>query len=232
MDVANTVHRRILFLLTVVALLGAGAWPFGQTRARHGSLFPPQDLGLLEGPDRDAWQRPDYIMDALRIGEGSTVADVGAGGGWFTTRLARRVGPNGVVYAQDVQRQMIDSIARRLGRENLRNVRTVLGTATDPRLPEGALDAALLVDAYHELEHPLQLLRALTKSLKPAGRLGIVDYKLDVSGPGPSPDDRVPQAAVINAAESAGFRLLTQDVSLPYHYLLIFGRADARGTQP
>lgn len=216
----------------MVVVLLDGQLPTAQTRAGHGSLFPPQDLGLLEGPDRDAWQRPDYIMDALRIGEGSAVADVGAGGGWFTTRLARRVGPNGIVYAQDVQRQMIESIVRRVQRENLRNVRTVLGTATDPRLPEGTLDAALMVDAYHEFEHPLQLLRALARALKPSGRLGIVDYKLDVSGPGPSPDDRVPQAAVINAAEAAGLRLLTQDVSLPYHYLLIFGRADARGTQP
>lgn len=224
-------HRIQLLLLTVV-LLANGLVSSAQTRTRHASLFPPQDLGLLEGPDRDAWQRPDYIMDALGIGEGSTVADVGAGGGWFTTRLARRVGPNGLVYAQDVQSQMLESIARRVQRENLRNVRTVLGTALDPRLPVGTLDAALMVDAYHEFEHPLQVLRALARALKPAGRLGIVDYKLDVSGPGPPPDDRVSQAAVINAAEAAGLRLLTQDTSLPYHYLLIFGRTDARGTQP
>ena len=72
-----------------------------QDRGRR--LFPPEELGVLEGPDRDAWQKPDLVMDALRVGEGSVVADVGAGGGWFTVRLARRVGPNGTVFAQDVQ---------------------------------------------------------------------------------------------------------------------------------
>ena len=78
--------------------------------AQHARLFPPEDLGQLEGPDRDAWQRPDQIMDALQIGENSVVADLGAGGGWFTVRLARRVGPNGHVYAEDIQPQMIEAI--------------------------------------------------------------------------------------------------------------------------
>lgn len=225
-------RTRLTFTTLAVLVLTAASVAWAQTPGRQPSLFPPQDLGQLEGPDRDAWQRPDYIMDALRIGEGSIVADVGAGGGWFTIRLARRVGPNGVVYAQDVQRQMIDAIARRMKRENLLNVRYVLGTATDPRLPESSVDAALMVDAYHEFEQPLPLLRGLVRALKPTGRLGIVDYKLDVSGPGPPPDDRVPQAAIINAAQAAGLRLLSQDVSLPYHYVLVFGRNDIPRSQP
>src|SRR5262249_18028607 len=157
--------------------------------AQRGRLFPPQDLGMLEGPDRDAYQRPDQIMDVLGIAEGMTVADLGAGGGWFTIRLARRVGPNGIVYAQDVQHQMLESIKRRVERENLKNVRTQLGTATDPRLPPGALDAVLIVDAYHEMEQPVALLRTLVSSLKPAkpgesgGRVGIIDWKKDGGGP-------------------------------------------------
>src|SRR3970040_2316849 len=89
----------------------------------HGRLFPPSELGLLEGPDRDAWQKPDQIMDALGIADGSVVADLGAGGGGFTIRLARRVGPNGVVYAEDIQRQMIEAITRRVQREGLNHVR-------------------------------------------------------------------------------------------------------------
>src|SRR5262245_63147690 len=113
---------------------------------QHGRLFPPQDLGQLEGPDRDAWQRPDQIMDALQIGEGSVVADLGAGGGWFTVRLARQVGPNGRVYAEDIQPEMIQAMDRRIVRENLRNVQTQLGTADDPKLPPGALDVVLIVD--------------------------------------------------------------------------------------
>ena len=92
---------------------GAGA-PHSQTEPRHRELFPPEDLGLLEGPDRAVWQKPDQIMDALGIADGAKVADIGAGAGWFTIRLARRVGPNGVVYAQDVQQQMLDVIRRRV----------------------------------------------------------------------------------------------------------------------
>ena len=99
-----------------------------QTRP-HGRLFPPQDLGLLEAPDRDQWQRPERIMDALGIADASIVADVGAGSGWFTIRLARRVGPQGVVYAQDIQPEMLNAISRRVEREGLDNVRPVRAAA-------------------------------------------------------------------------------------------------------
>src|SRR5206468_4477302 len=132
-------------VLVTALLIAAWATPLnGQARGRA-RLFPPQDLSLLEGPDRDQWQKPDLIMDALGIADGSIVADLGAGGGWFTVRLARRVGPNGLVYAEDIQPQMIDAIKRRVQRENLGNVKTLLGTASDPQLPAG-LDAVLIVD--------------------------------------------------------------------------------------
>jgi ubiquinone/menaquinone biosynthesis C-methylase UbiE len=163
-------------------------------------------------------------MDALGIGDGSTVADVGAGGGWFTIRLARRVGPNGRVYAEDVQRQMVESIDRRVQREGLRNVRTVLGTTEDPRLPVEQLDAILIVDAFHEMENRVTLLRNLARALKRNGRLGIVDYKLDGGGPGPAMEERIPPDAVIADAEAAGLRLVAHETFLPFQYLLIFGR--------
>ena len=117
------------------------------SRSQHGRLFPPQDLGLLEAPDRDEWQRPHQILDALGVAEASVVADVGAGSGWFTVRLARRVGPNGKVYAQDVQQEMLAATTRRVRREGLANVTPVLGRGSDPALPAGALDAALVVPA-------------------------------------------------------------------------------------
>ena len=109
-------------MVVAAVLLGVAAAAAGaQTppAERHGSLFPPQDLGLLEGPDREAWQKPDEIMDALGIADGARVADVGPGAGWFTIRLARRVGPNGVVFATDVQRQMLEAVRRRVAREGL-----------------------------------------------------------------------------------------------------------------
>ncbi|HEX4566248.1 MAG TPA: methyltransferase domain-containing protein, partial [Vicinamibacterales bacterium] len=92
-----------------------------QSQRQRTRLFPPEALAELEGPDRDAWQRPEQVMDALQIGEGSVVADLGAGGGWFTLRLSRQVGPNGIVFAEDIQPQMIDAIKRRVKRENLQN---------------------------------------------------------------------------------------------------------------
>jgi ubiquinone/menaquinone biosynthesis C-methylase UbiE len=196
------------------------AVPIGAQRPR---LFPPQDLGQLEGPDRDAYQRPDQIMDALQIGEGSVVADLGAGGGWFTVRLARRVGPNGRVYAEDIQKQMIEAIDRRVKREGLRNVMMVLGTPTDPKIPDGLLDAVLIVDAYHEIEQPITLLRNVAKSLKAAGTVGIVNYKKDGGGPGPPMDQRVDAEKVIADARAAGLELRKRENFLRYQYLLTFG---------
>ena len=191
--------------------------------AQHARLFPPEDLGQLEGPDRDAWQRPDQIMDALQIGENSVVADLGAGGGWFTVRLARRVGPNGHVYAEDIQPQMIESIQRRRDREGLPNVETVLGTAVDPKLPAGSLDAVLIVDAYHEIEQPVALLKNVAKALKPGGTIGIVNFKKDGGGPGPDMDERVDAEKVVDDARAAGLELRKRENFLRYQYLLTFG---------
>ena len=206
--------------------LGVGRWELQEAPAGgHGRLFPPQDLGLLEGPDRDAWQKPDQIMDALGVADGSAVADIGAGAGWFTIRLARRVGPNGVVYSQDVQRQMLEAIRRRVAREGLGNVETRLGAGSSPNLPAGALDAVLVVDVYPEVEDRVTFLRNLASALKPGGRLGIVNYKPGRGGPGPAPAEgvRVDMASVERDAQAAGLRVLARQ-SLPYQYLLVLGR--------
>lgn len=202
-------------LLASVSVFGA---------PQHGRLFPPEDLGLLEGPDRDAWQRPDRVMDELRIGEGSVVADLGAGGGWFTVRLAYRVKPNGRVYAEDVQHQMIEAITRRVKREQLENVTTILGTQLESRLPE-RVDAILIVDAYHEMEQPVILLRNLAAALKPKGLLGIVNFKKDGHGPGPPMAERVDPERVIRNAEAAGLELLSRPTFLRYQYMLVFGKS-------
>jgi ubiquinone/menaquinone biosynthesis C-methylase UbiE len=212
------------FLALVFATLAATVT--GQERPRHGRLFPPEDLGDLEGPDRDAWQMPDAIMDALRIADGSHVADIGAGGGWFTVRLARRVGPNGVVYAQDAQPQMLEAIRRRVAREGLRNVRTVRGFTADPRLPPRSVEAVLIVDAYHEFGNPVALLRGIAAALKPGGRVAVVDFDKTGGGPGPPSDERVDEARVIEEAKSAGLILLRKETFLPFQYFLVFGKAD------
>lgn len=215
--------RRLLLVVIVAAVLvEAGVQGHPQTNTqRHRKLFPPLDLGLLESPDRAAWQKPDQIMDALGIADGSVVADIGAGGGWFTIQLARRVGPNGIVYAEDVQREMLEATRRRVAREALRNVLVRLGTESDPNLPAGDLDAVLVVDVYPEVDNRVALLRNLKRAIKPNGRIGIVNYKPGRGGPGPD-DLRVAPSAVEADARAAGLRTLSSE-DLPYQYLLVLG---------
>jgi SAM-dependent methyltransferase len=200
------------------------ARPAAPAQKSKSRLFQTVDLGLLEAPDRDEWQKPDLIMDMLRIAEGSTVADLGAGSGWFSTRLARRVGPNGAVYAEDIQEPMVDWLAVRARRENLMWIRPILGTATDPRLPDG-IDAILIVDTYHEVEDPITFLRNAARSLKPQGLIGIVDFLPGGGGPGPAPDERPDPRAVVQAAEAAGLRLVKREDIPPFVFLLVFERA-------
>ena len=176
-------------------------------------------------------------MDALGIADGAVVADLGAGGGWLEIRLARRVGPNGLVYAEDIQPQMIEAINRRMHHEGLTNVRTVMGTSTDPRLPKG-LDAVLIVNAYHEMDDParpeviLTLLKNVEQSLKPQGRFGVADFLPGGGGPGPAPEDRVNPETVIRAAEAVGFKLQSRLVVQPFEFLLVFTKASSVASKP
>jgi len=124
---------------------------------------------------RDAWQRVPDIFAAMGVAEGSVVADIGAGGGYFTARLSKAVGATGRVYAVDVSSSALTGLRQRVGREGLTNVEVIQGTAADPRLPEGRLDAALIVNAYHEMAEHQSMLAAIRRALKPSGRLVIVE---------------------------------------------------------
>jgi len=220
---------RRLILTAVLLLAGCGA-AFAQGTSQPGrhALFPPTDLGLLESPDRDIWQKPDQIMDALGIADGSKVADIGAGGGYFTVRLSRRVGPNGVVWAEDVQPAMLEAIKRRVAKDiskDIHNVRTVQGTSTDPMLPAGSLDAVIILETYQEIQYgnPVLFLENVKKGLRENGRVGIIDYKQDGGGPGPD-GARPDPGTIVAAAEKAGLRLLKREAFLPFQFFLIFGK--------
>jgi ubiquinone/menaquinone biosynthesis C-methylase UbiE len=162
-------------------------------------------------------------MDALQIAEGSCVADLGAGAGWFTVRLANRVGPNGRVYAQDVQPEMIEAIKRRVEKAALKHVVPILGTQSNPRLPE-PVDAVLAVDSFHEMRQPVVMLRNVAAAMKPSGRLGIVEFTKKGLGPGPPMEERVDPERVIRDADAAGLRLLSTETIPPYQYMLVFVR--------
>ena len=223
-------HPRVSIAIAMILIAGAGlhARPAAQQALnpqRHGRLFPPTDLGLLEEPDRAAWQKPDQIMDALAIADGSTVADIGTGAGWFTVRLAQRVGPKGLVYAEDVQREMLEATRRRVTREGLTNVQVRRGSGSDPNLPSGVIDAVLVVDVYPEVEDRVTFLKNLKAAIKANGRIGIVNYKPGTGGPGPAPNEgvRVDSTLVEADARAAGLRVLARG-NLPFQYLLVLGR--------
>jgi ubiquinone/menaquinone biosynthesis C-methylase UbiE len=131
----------------------------------------------LERTERMEEERPDLVLSALELNPGMTVADIGAGTGYYSWRIAQRVGSGGAVYAVDVQLEMIRMLEKQMSRRAAVNVRAVLGTTTDPKLPENSLDLALMVDVYHEFEYPYEMLAAIARALKPGGRLAFVEFR-------------------------------------------------------
>ena len=157
-----------LFILSIVFAPRFQA----QTAASHPTSTPyAGDLSIFEEPGRDKRLQIDRVMDLLQLKPGSVVADIGAGGGWFSVRAARRVAPKGRVIAEDINPKAITSIQQRAQREHLANIETILGTPDDPKLAPNSLDAALMLKVYHEIAHPPLLLANLRAALKPGRAL-------------------------------------------------------------
>ena len=133
------------------------------------------DLSIFEYPDRDQKLQPEKIMDLMHVKAGSTFADLGAGSGWFTIRAAKRVGSTGTVYAEDINPKAIQFIEQRAAKEKLANIKTVLGTPDDAKLPDHAIDDVLLLKVYHEIARPIPFMQKLRESLAPGARVAIVD---------------------------------------------------------
>jgi predicted methyltransferase len=158
------------------------------------------DLSIFEYPDRDQKLQPNRIMDLLHVTPGKTVADIGAGSGWFTVRAARRVGPKGTVFAEDINPKAIEYIQHRAQQEDLANIRTVLGTPDDAKLPPHAVDAVLLLKVYHEIAHPVLFMQILRASLAPHARVAIIDRN------GTGTDHGLNREVVEREMAEAGFR--------------------------
>jgi ubiquinone/menaquinone biosynthesis C-methylase UbiE len=180
----------------------------------------------LTREDREKYEEPDKVLDALGIREGMTVADVGAGVGYFSLRLAKRVMSSGRVLAVDVQPEMLNLLKRNAEREKLRNIDLLLGTPTNPDLPQGAVDLALLVDVYHEFEHPEEMIRAIRNSLKPDGRLVLVEYRGEDPKVPIKPEHKMTAQQVSSEIEPMGFRLKEKLDFLAWQHILIFIKAD------
>ena len=240
--VHNSLFRNLLLFCLIFALLGCATTRFTR-RATDAAASPSPaatlenaqeqsdainrptskpytgELSIFEDPKRDEKLQPNRIMDILGIKEGSNVADIGAGSGWFTVRAARRVGNGGIVYAVDINRNYLDYIEKRSKREGLANIRAILGKEDDPLLAAKSVDAVLLLKTYHEVAQPIRLLKRTREAMRAGALLGIIDRN------GKGDDHGLDKEVVIKEAARAGFVLVNQyDFVKPDNvdYFLVF----------
>jgi ubiquinone/menaquinone biosynthesis C-methylase UbiE len=178
----------------------------------------------LVRPERESEEHPDEALDALKIPKGAVVADVGAGVGYFTWRLAHRVGPSGVVYGEDIQPEMFDKLNKNMLDRNITNVRPVLGTIADPKLPKDALDLVILVDVYHEFSEPEKMLDRIRESLKPNGRLVLLEYRAEDPKVPIRPEHKMTVKQVREEVQPEGFKFEQSIEILPLQHIIVFRR--------
>ena len=217
----NFLRHTLAFALLLAAVAPAQAQVPAQQPQHPTSTPYSGDLSIFEYPDRDKKLQIDRVMTLLHIEPGKNVADLGAGSGWFTVRAARRVTATGTVYAEDINAAAIKYINDRAQKEGLGNVRTILGTPDDPKLPRSSVDAVLMLKVYHEIARPAALLAALAPALKPGARIGIIDRN------GRGDDHGLDRTMVEKEMAASGFRLdATYDFTKAdgQDYFLIFSR--------
>jgi len=203
-------QRKSAFFLAALVLISS-QWACGSSKATQAPAPAPQmaprktstpyagDLSIFEGKDRDNKLQVQRVMDILGVVPGAHVADIGAGSGWFTVRAAKRVGEQGIVYAVDINPGAITYIDRRAERDKILNIRTVLGSTDDPKLPADGVDCVLMLKTYHEIAHPIVLLENLRKSLRAGARVGVIDRN------GNGEDHGLARDVVVAEAAKAGY---------------------------
>jgi ubiquinone/menaquinone biosynthesis C-methylase UbiE len=223
-------RKRIALLLVVFAsasiaaqtVTAPGVHPV--SGRRFAGVMGWQGAEWLERSEREDEEQPDNALDALGPLTGLTLADIGAGSGYFTVRLAARTGPTGRVYANDLQPEMLKMLATRLTRENVKNVTLVQGTTDDPKLPPASVDLALMVDVYHEFSEPQKMLRAIRAALKPDGRLVLLEYRKEDPDVPIRFEHKMSVAEAKMELEAEGFTLAKVDARLPRQHILIFSK--------
>lgn len=176
----------------------------------------------LERPTRVQEEQPTRLLKALQIKPGDVVADIGAGSGYYTFRMARLVGPRGKVLAVDIQQEMLDLIRRRMKKTGFKNVEPVLGTESDPKLPEGKVDLILMVDVYHEFSQPYEMTEAMVKALKPGGRLVFVEFRLEDPLVPIKPVHKMTEKQVLKEMKPHTLRHAKTLEILPWQHVIIF----------
>jgi len=197
--------------------------PAAQPSRQPAQVFGHEHAGWLEREGRAESERPDEVIAAMKLRDGEVVAEIGAGTGFFSRRLAKAVGPHGKVYAEDIQPEMLDLLQKYAAEDGDANIVTVLGTETDPKLPAGQMDWILLVDVYHEFQEPAPMLAKIRKALKPGGRVALVEYRAeDDSARHISPPHRMSVDQILQEWRPAGFELVERIETLPSQHLLVF----------
>jgi SAM-dependent methyltransferase len=192
----------VLFTSIVCCIPAARAQDMPPDIAPRPSSTPYSgDLSIFEKPGRDQRLQIERVMDLLGLKPGKSVADIGAGSGWFSVRAARRIAPSGTVYAEDINPEAITYIRQRAVHENLPNIHVIEGTPDNPKLMPASIDAVLMLKVYHEVANPLELLRNLRRALRPDARIGVIDRN------GTGTDHGVNASVVIHEMDEAGFDL-------------------------
>ena len=226
-------HKQTRFVAVwAVLTLGAAALVAAQQIAspgvhpisgrRYAQTMSYLGADWLDRSERVQEEEPDIALDAIKLAAGATVADVGAGSGYMTVKMARRVGPTGKVFANDIQPQMLSMLRQRLDREKLSNVELVLGTFDDPKLPANTIDLILMVDVYHEFSEPQKMLQRMHDSLKADGRLVLLEYRKEDPSIPIRPDHKMSVAEAKMEVEAEGFTLTSVDERLPRQHILVF----------
>ena len=215
--------------LTLLGWLAVPALVLGQDstkRDMHEMHKLHQDykayIAMLDDPKRDEYQKPHEVITALKLKEGEVVADIGAGSGYFTFRIAHQVRDKGRVYAVDVSPDMIVHLNRRIRDLKLNNVVSILAAPDDPLLADASVDRFFICDTWHHIEHHDRYLALLKKMLRPSGQVVMVDFKKAETPVGPPLEMRIDRADLVKEMEKNGFRLDAEHTFLPYQYFLVF----------
>jgi ubiquinone/menaquinone biosynthesis C-methylase UbiE len=181
----------------------------------------------LTRESRDREEDCHTLLEALEIKPGETVCDMGCGNGFYAVRIAKLLGDSGKVIAVDIQREMLELLKERAAAERITNIDTVLGTIIDPKLPEASIDLMLLVDVYHEFSHPQEMLAAIRKSLKPDGRVALVEFRAEDPKVPIKPLHKMSKVQIMKEFPPNGFKLVEEFDELPWQHLMFFQRDDA-----
>ncbi|HXE62584.1 MAG TPA: class I SAM-dependent methyltransferase [Bryobacteraceae bacterium] len=214
----------VILLLSLAPWLGRAEDVHPITHRRIAQVMGVGGADWLVRPEREAEEHPDEALDLLKIPKGAVAADIGAGVGYFTWRLAERVGPSGVVYGEDIQPQMIALLNKNMRDRKIGNVRAVLGAIDDPKLPKESLDLVLLVDVYHEFSEPEKMLDRIRESLKPGGRLVLLEYRAEDPAVPIRPEHKMTVKQVRDEVEPEGFRFDQAIEKLPQQHIIVFRR--------